>query len=83
MQTSAGQEGLFEVSMPRRPMAGNKLWLQPVWAQLDNLEAGHLPGITLGAPPQEPKFTPNLPTKCKSPCNEAVVVVAVVAVASS
>ena len=31
----------------------NKLWLQPTWAQLDNLEKGHIPGITVGASPQE------------------------------
>ena len=53
----------LETSMPRRL---NKLWLQSVRVQLDNLEAGHMPGITIGAPPQEPVFIPNLPTGSSS-----------------
>ena len=56
----------LETSMPRRLMAPNKLWLQSVRVQLDNLEAGHMPGITIGAPPQEPVFIPNLPTGSSS-----------------
>jgi len=63
--------GQLAQSMPRRPMAENNLWFQPIWAQLDNIEAGRLPGITLNAPPQVLEFTPNVLTKCKSPDNEA------------
>ena len=50
MRTSPKELGL---SMSQHPIAENKLCLQPVWAQLDNLEMGHLPGITVGANPKE------------------------------
>jgi len=58
--------------MPRRLQQQHTLWYQRVCAQLDNFEQDHFPGISLGAPPQELKFSPNFRTKCKSLDNEAV-----------
>ena len=40
-------------SVPSPIMPSNSLWLQPLWMQMELLQEGHVPGLTIGADPKE------------------------------
>ena len=40
-------------SVPSPTMPSNSLWFQPLWMQMELLQQGRVPGLTIGADPKE------------------------------